>query len=133
MNKYIVVRLFCCVIIAFFSINKSYAYLSDSIYSYLDVDKLPKFITKDHQSVLGYIYSEIKYPDDLDIQGSVIVSFIINKEGCVDEVSIKKHLCDRCDTEVKRVFYSMPKWLPGKKNGKKVDTQLILEIDFCIY
>jgi hypothetical protein len=103
---------------------------NDSIVPYLEVDELPKFQSQKYHTALEYIYSNIQYPSEIDVQGKVIVSFVVNKNGKIEKVKIEKKLCNECDNEVQRVLCSMPKWRAGKKNGKAVNTLLLLVVNF---
>ena len=105
---------------------------SDSIILYIDVDEMPKFQSIKYNTVLDYIYSNIEYPNEADVTGSVIVSFVVTKCGKIVNVQIEKELYKECDDEVKRVLLSMPKWKPGKKNNIEVDTRLFLPIYFML-
>ena len=107
--------------------NKLYA---DSTILYLNVDELPKFKSKKFDTALDYIYSNIKYPSEADVTGTVIVSFVVTKCGKIEKVRIEKGLYKECDNEVKMVLLSMPKWEAGKKNNKFVNTLLFLSINF---
>ncbi len=102
----------------------------DNLVLYFEVDKLPKFQSNDFNTVMEYVYSNIKYPSQIDVQGKVIVSFIITKYGEIEQIKIEKSLCEECDDEVKKVLLSMPKWKAGKKNGKFVNTLLLMSINF---
>jgi len=103
---------------------------NDSIVPYLEVDELPKFQSQKYHTALEYIYSNIQYPSEIDVQGKVIVSFVVTKYGKIEKVKIEKKLCNECDNEVQRVLCSMPKWSAGKKNGKTVNTLLLLIVNF---
>ena len=83
------------MVIAFFIIfniwnlnDNSLTQSEEKIFFYLDVDELPQF---NKGNVFEYIYNNIEYPDQIDIQGKVIVSFIINKEGKVEDVKLEKN------------------------------------------
>lgn len=102
----------------------------DNLVLYFEVDKLPKFQSNDFNTVMEYVYSNIKYPSQIDVQGKVIVSFIITKYGEIEQIKIEKSLCEECDDEVKKVLLSMPKWKAGKKNGKFVNTLLLMSVNF---
>ena len=99
------------------------------MFFYLDVDELPRF---NKGNVFEYIYSNIEYPDQIDIQGKIIVSFIITKEGKVENVKLEKMLFPQCDEQIQKILYSMPSWIPGKKDGVKVNTLLLMPINFSI-
>lgn len=103
---------------------------SDTTILYIEVDELPKFQSTNFNTALEYIYSNIKYPNEADITGMVIVSFVVTKCGKIEKVRIEKELYKECDDEVKRVLLSMPKWQAGKKNNKHVNTLLFLPIKF---
>jgi hypothetical protein len=103
---------------------------SDTTILYIDVDELPKFQSNNYNTVLEYMYSNMKYPNEIDVQGNVIVSFVVTKYGKVEKIKIEKKLCKECDDEVKRVLLSMSKWKAGKKNNKFVNTLLFLSINF---
>lgn len=102
----------------------------DNLVLYLEVDELPKFQSNDFNTVMEYIYSNIKYPSQIDVRGKVIVSFVITKYGEIEQIQIEKSLCVECDSEVKTVLHSMPEWKAGKKNGKFVNTLLLMSVDF---
>ncbi len=84
---------------------------------YIDLDKLPKFKSRDYTSATEYIYDNIQYPQTFDGQGAVIVSFIVTRHSDIADVVIEKGLCEECDNEVVKVLLSMPRWGPGKKGS----------------
>jgi len=103
----------------------------EHVYFILDVDKLPIF-KYENMTAMEYIYKNLNWPTEFDGQGTVIVSFIIKKNGEVCNVNIEKTLSFECDNEVKRVINSMPKWKPAKKNNKFVNVSLYIPIKFRI-
>lgn len=102
---------------------------SEDVFFYLDVDELPQF---SEGNVYEYIYNNIEYPDQIDIQGKIIVSFVITKEGNIEHVKLEKRLFPQCDEQVQKMICSMPAWSPGKKNGVAVNTLLLIPINFSI-
>ncbi len=99
------------------------------LFLYLNVDELPSF-KYENMTAMEYIYKNLKWPNEFDGQGTVIVSFIVKKDGNVCNIKIEKSLCPECDKEVKRVIDSMPKWQHGKLNNRPVDVTLYLPILF---
>lgn len=97
-------------------------------YMYIDVDTLP--VLDYDGGFYGYISGKIDWPNNFDGQGSVIVSFIVTKSGDVEQITIERELCSMCDKEVIRVLETMPQWIPGKKDGSKVDVKFYLSIEF---
>ena len=70
-----------------------------------------------------FLADNIKYPEKAlanIIQGTVFVSFIIEKDGSVTHVKVLRGIGGGCDEESVRVVKLMPKWKPGTQNGKPV-------------
>ena len=60
----------------------------------------------------------------------VVLSFVVNKEGGIEEVKIVRNVAGGCGLEAQRVIESMPKWIPGVQRGKPVRVQFNLPIKF---
>lgn len=97
---------------------------------YIYAEKLPQF--KKDGGLKNYVYSNIKWPDMFDGEGTVLVSFMIQKNGKVKDIIVIKSLCTQCDEEVIRVFSSMPDWLPGEVDSKPVDIKLYFPVEFIL-
>ncbi len=85
------------------------------------VDQMPEFAGDLGQ----YLSDHISYPENAraaGIQGRVVVSFVVNVDGAVVDLKISRSLGSGCDEEAMRVIKGMPKWKPGKLNGKAVRT-----------
>ena len=81
----------------------------------------------------GYLRKNIKYPDmefDAGIQGKVYVEFVVDKDGSVEEVKVRRGVSAGLDKEALRAVKSMPKWSPGKMNGKPVKCRFTIPVDF---
>lgn len=84
-------------------------------------------------AMMKYIMENMKYPKQAmkeGIQGRVAVSFIVEKDGSISNVRPIHSVHTLLDKEAVRVVKSMPKWSPGKQNGKPVRVQLIVPIMF---
>jgi protein TonB len=64
------------------------------------------------------------------IEGKVFTKFVIEKDGTVTNVAVTKGIGYGCDDETVRVVKLLPKWNPGKKDGKIVRTRFTLPIVF---
>ncbi|MBR6974904.1 MAG: TonB family protein [Bacteroidales bacterium] len=85
------------------------------------------------QALMTWLSQNMQYPEEAqkdNAQGRVIVSFIVNKDGSIDEVKVMKSIHPALDEEAARVVKSMPKWTPGKKDGKPVRVRYSLPISF---
>ena len=98
------------------------------------VDVMPQFITGEEG--LGKFISEyIRYPQRAkaeNIQGRILCSFIVRKDGTVSNIEIVNGLDPELDNEALRVLSMMPKWKPGKNGSETVSVKCILPIDFTI-
>jgi protein TonB len=80
-----------------------------------------------------FIGKNLKYPASarrMGIEGSVFVSFIVDKAGVISDVQVVKGISADCDKEAERVVKQMPNWKPGKQNGRAVKSKFVLPIKF---
>ncbi|MBU0486887.1 MAG: energy transducer TonB [Bacteroidetes bacterium] len=99
------------------------------------VDKFPEF-PGGEAARIKFIENNIVYPAKAyrkKIQGEVIVSFIVNKDGSISDVYAEKgSLKKGCDKEAVRLVKSMPAWTPGKAMGCTVKVLLKMPINFSL-
>lgn len=84
-------------------------------------------------AMLKYIMENIKYPEQAmkeGIQGRVTVRFIVEKDGSISDVRPVLSVHPLLDKEAVRVVESMPKWSPGKQNGKPVRVRFNVPVMF---
>lgn len=80
-----------------------------------------------------FLQTELQYPKeamDQNIQGTVMVEFIIDKEGNVTNVNVLKSAHPLLDAEAVRVCRAMPQWTPAENNGETVKSSFQLPITF---
>lgn len=99
---------------------------------YLYADQLPSFVGG-NKKLKEFIDSNIKWPTEFDGAGTVIISFIVKKDGSIYNAKIEKSLQFLCDAEALRVINLMPKWKSGKLNDKPVDIIIYLPIKFVLH
>jgi protein TonB len=102
--------------------------------AYQVVDVMPEFPGGD-TTLLKYIADSTRYPKDAKtraIQGKVIVRFMVNANGSVSEVSVLKGVSPSLDQESVRVVKTLPKFTPGKLNGKNVPVWYMIPISFTL-
>ena len=99
---------------------------------YQIVEEMPMF-PGGEQAMLDYVSKNVVYPEEAinkGIAGRVFVSFIVEKDGSVNEVEVMRGIGGGCDEEAVRVVKSMPKWKPGKMKGKPVRVSYMMPIIF---
>jgi len=85
------------------------------------------------KKMLEYIYKNIKYPSiarENGIEGMVVLSFVIDKQGNITEPKILRDLGGGCGKEALRIVKSMPNWTPGKQRNQPVKVQFNLPVRF---
>jgi len=107
--------------------------ISDSDEEYIaEFEDMPEF-PGGTDALLEYMRTNIRYPADAreqDIQGRVLVTFIVNKDGSIAEPEVVKSIYPSLDEEAVRMISTMPKWKPGMNRGKPVRTKYTLPVNF---
>jgi len=104
----------------------------DTIYK--SVEQMPEYPGGD-EALMRFIQHNIKYPKveaENDIQGKVVVGFVIGEDGSINDISIKKGVNKGIDEEAIRVVKLLPKFKPGKQKGEPVKVAFILPINFVL-
>lgn len=84
-------------------------------------------------AMMKYLGDHIRYPEqakEAGIQGKVIVKFVVNEDGDISDAQVVRGVGGGCDQEALRVVKSMPKWSPGKQNGRAVKVYFTLPVTF---
>jgi protein TonB len=98
------------------------------------VEDQPTFPGGD-EARIRFLTNNIKYPQmarESSIQGTVYVTFVVERDGSVTDVRILRGIGGGCDEEAIRVIKAMPKWIPGKQRGKPVRVQFNMPIKFTL-
>jgi len=109
-------------------IDRIYPEVPDSMKVYV-IQVPPKF----PGDLKKYYADNIKYPDSArknNIQGTVYLTFIIEKDGSITHISILRSPNTMLSNEAIRVISTMPKWSPGMQDGKPVKVQFNLPVHF---
>lgn len=105
------------------------------VYAFSDVDVKPMFLNSpDPRSFMErWVYQYLKYPryaQENGIQGRVLVDFIIDEKGEVQDVKVSRGVHEVLDEEALRVVSASPKWRPGRHRGKKCKVALTVAVEF---
>lgn len=82
-----------------------------------------------------FMAENIKYPTlakQKNIEGKVIISFIVEKNGTLSDIRTIKDIGEGCGDEGVRIVKLMPKWKPAKQKGQPVRQQFLLPISFVL-
>ncbi len=103
----------------------------DAIYE-TSIEQMPLF-PGGEQELLNYIGRNVRYPVidmENNVQGKVVLRFVVTKTGIVDKVEILRSLSHSSDNEAIRVVKSLPRFIPGKQNGRTVSVWYTLPVTF---
>ena len=87
------------------------------------------------KALMQYLSDNLKYPQvarETGIEGKVHIRFVVSKTGEISNVQVRRAPHPSLGEEGVRVVKSMPKWIPGKQNGKAVNVYFTLPIDFVL-
>lgn len=96
------------------------------------VKEMPQF-AGGQEALSKYLKDNLNYPPQAKqqgIRGSVIVHFIINKDGSISNAKILRSVDELCDKEALGLINNMPKWIPGKSDGKVVRVRYTVSVSF---
>jgi len=103
---------------------------TETVYNW--AEEMPKF--PGGETELRKFFSQnLIYPEiakRAGVEGKVILSFIVDKNGNIVDVKVAKSIGAGCDEEAMRVINIMPRWIPGKQNGNPVLTRINIPVVF---
>ena len=96
------------------------------------VEQMPQF-PGGEAALMKFLQSHINYPPmaaENNVQGRVVVQFVVDKTGKVGEVKVVRNVDKDLDKEAVRVCKSLPKFTPGRQNGQAVAVWYTLPVTF---
>ena len=84
-------------------------------------------------ALFEWLNKNIKYPvvaEENGVQGRVIVTFVVERNGSITDVQVVKSVDPSLDKEAVRVVKAMPHWIPGKQNGSAVRVKFTVPVTF---
>ena len=101
-------------------------------HSYTKVEERAQFPGGD-KSWYRYLKKNLRYPraaTDAGIEGKVFLSFIVDKDGSVEDIKIIRGIGGGCDEESRRVLIESPKWEPAQQRGVPVKSRMQIQMEF---
>lgn len=129
-NVSLKVALMMLVLLFSFMTSTAQTKKNDMLFSVVEV--MPQY-PGGQIAMMKYIMENMKYPEQAmkeGIQGRVTVRFIVEKDGSISDVKPVLSVHPLLNKEAVRVVKSMPKWTPGKQNGKPVRVRFNLPVMF---
>lgn len=103
---------------------------SNSVYDV--VEQMPSF-PGGISGLRTYLNQNIRYPaeaQEICVQGRVVVSFVVEKDGHISDVTVVRSVEPSLDKEAIRVVRNMPRWTPGKQGGEPVRVRYNVPVSF---
>ena len=85
--------------------------------------------------LMEYVSMNVRYPKEAEsksIQGRVVTTFVVEKDGSITDAEVIKSVDPALDAEALRVVKAMPKWTPGKQEGKPIRVKYTMPITFAL-
>lgn len=85
--------------------------------------------------LMRFVYKNFKYPkevEELGIQSRIMCTLVINEDGSISDIKVVRSVHPLYDAEFVRVVEAMPKWNPGKHNGKPVKVKYTIPMTMCL-
>jgi len=104
----------------------------DEDYTSIVFEEIPEF-PGGEEKMAEYIYKQIQYPEAAlihRISGRVTVTVIIEKDGSLNQIEVVRGVDADLDKEAVRIIKGMPKWVPGRQNGKEISMKYAIAINF---
>lgn len=99
------------------------------------VEEKPKFMGGDENTFTKWVHERIVYSDlakENGIQGRVVLTFLVDADGYVKNVTVLRGLDPSIDKEAVRVVSSSPRWTPGRQRDRNVKVRYNFPINFQI-
>ena len=96
------------------------------------VEQMPMF-PGGTQALMQFLKDNVQYPpecEEICIQGRVILTFVVERDGSITQAKVAKSLDPLLDAEALRVVNAMPKWIPGRQNGVTVAVKYTIPVTF---
>ena len=96
------------------------------------VEQMPSF-PGGPQALLNYLSEHINYPEGYEetcVQGRVVITFVVEKDGSLSDVAVVKSLEKAFDEEALRAVKSMPNWIPGMQDGEPIRVKYAVPVTF---
>ena len=96
------------------------------------VEQMPEY-PGGQAALFEFISKNVKYPEDAvkkKVEGKVFVTFVVDTDGKITDVSLLRKVFPSLDAEAIRVISAMPNWIPGKQKGQVVRVKYTVPIMF---
>ncbi len=86
-------------------------------------------------ALMAFVLKNFKYPKEVEeegIQGRIVCTLVVNEDGSISDINVVRSVHPLYDAEFVRVIEAIPKWNPGKHNGKPVKVKYTIPMTMCL-
>jgi TonB family protein len=101
---------------------------------FITVDQVPEF-PGGVSAFITFLSKNVRYPKEArenNVQGKIIVSFVVEKDGTLSSILVRRGIGSGCDEEAVRVLGLSPRWKPGSQKGRPVRVAYTVPINFTL-
>ena len=98
-----------------------------------ETGQVEKYKLSGFDALKVWLSKNVHYPpvaEENGVQGTVLCSFVVERDGTISNARVAREVDPSLNREALRVVKSMPKWIPGKQNGKTVRVKYTIPISF---
>ena len=131
MKKFIIMALMAVFGLTTVSAQKTVVAKKNQKVFYI-VEQMPEY-PGGQAALFEFISKNVKYPEDAvkkKVEGKVFVTFVVDTDGKITDVSLLRKVFPSLDAEAIRVISAMPNWIPGKQKGQVVRVKYTVPIMF---
>ena len=105
---------------------------SKNVEIYTAVEKNPSFVGGQTELIkyINHKKDELISPDEIEVEGSVILQFVVEKDGNLSNIKVARGLSKKENETAILIVESMPKWEPGRQRGIPVNVRYTMPISF---
>ena len=106
----------------------------EKLYNFVSMENPPTY-PGGMAAFYKFLGQNIKYPADAvekNVQGNVVLSFMVAKDGSINDVKVDQKLGSGTDEEAVRVLKMSKKWNPGTQEGKPVNVKYSIPVKFSL-
>jgi protein TonB len=96
------------------------------------IPEIPPSFPGGLDSLRSFVSKNLVSPKNEDYEGMVVIEFVVNIDGSLNNIKVAKGLCGPCDKSALEVFSKMPKWIPGREVGKPKAMRMYYPIKFTL-
>jgi protein TonB len=132
MNNLLFTPLIAILLSTFMSLNTRLTSKNNAVFNSNFQQLTPPEFPGGEQAFHQYLNKNINWPIQKDIQGTIIISFFVERDGYLTGFKVEKGVEKSFDAEALRVVMKSPRWIPAMRNGKPIKSKYTVPIKYQV-